>query len=118
MCRTSTFSVKRRRDLNSQDKKHFLKRYWDLDRKINRLLQKKEQWYAKATKITSTISDMPHGGDGENQRELAISEMIDCDMEANRLIDQLYDLKKQILCYIIASGDTDEHLLMILRVEK
>lgn len=65
-----------------------------LDIKINKLIREREQWQLVAEKTTSTISDMPHGGNGEDQRELAMCEMADCDIKINKLIDKQYDLKQ------------------------
>lgn len=66
-----------------------------LNEHINRLLLEKEEWFAKATKCTSSFSDMPKGGGGENPREDAICKMMDCERRANELIDKLVELKKE-----------------------
>jgi hypothetical protein len=104
--------------MNNREKIEYLKQYKNLNRRINRLLEDKERWRTRAEKITPTISDMPHGGDGENQRELAICNMVDCDVEANQFIDQLDSLREQIKHYISATGDNDENLLVVLQIEK
>lgn len=89
-----------------------------LNRAINQKIKESEKWRAKAEKVTSVVSDMPRGNNGENQRELAMVEMVDCDLEANRLIDQLCDLRERIKDYMLITGDNDENLLAFLAVEK
>lgn len=104
--------------MTSKEKIQYLKQYKYLDNHIDRLLEEKEKWRARAEKITPTISDMPNGGDGENQRELAICEMMDCEVEINRLIDQLDNLRQQIRGYISETGEKDNDLLEVLRIEE
>jgi predicted transcriptional regulator len=82
--------------MTNQEKIKYLKQYKYLDLKINNLLDEKERWKTKAEKVTSTISDMPNGNDGENQRENAMCMMIDIDKEINNTIDKYYDLGKEI----------------------
>lgn len=104
--------------MTNQEKIRYLKQYKYLDLKINSLLEEKERLQARAEKVTTVISDMPHGNNGENQREVAICMMIDCEREANQLIDQLCDLRKQIKHYILTTGDNDKNLLVVLETEK
>ena len=104
--------------MNSREKDDCVRRYKNLDRQINKLCKERESWKAIAETTTPTISDMPHGNDGENHRELAICNMVDCDTEANRLIDELVDLRWQIEHYITTAGDNDKRLLAILEIEK
>jgi hypothetical protein len=104
--------------MNNKEKNEYLKQYKNLNRRINRLIEDKERWRLRAEKTTPTITDMPHGGNGEDQRELAICNMVDCDVEANQFIDQLDLLREQINHYILTTGDNDENLLVVLQIEK
>ena len=99
-------------------KNEWLKKYDYLNTSINKLIEEKQRWKSRAEKCTTTITGMPHGGDGESPRELAICEMIDCESEINKLIDQLHQLRRQIKNYIIESGDSDPQLLVVLWIEK
>lgn len=93
---------------------YWLKQYKRIDDNVNKLLEESEMWRSRAEKITSTISDMPRAGDREDQRESAICKMVDCEQEADKLIDQLCDLRNQIKQYILITGDNDEELNNIL----
>jgi hypothetical protein len=108
----------RRAEMSNREKIRYLKQYKNLDRRINRLLEDKERWRTIAEKTTQSITGMPHGGDGEDKRELAICNMVDCEIEANDLIDQLEYLREEIRHYISTTGDNDENLLVVLQVEK
>jgi DNA-directed RNA polymerase specialized sigma24 family protein len=60
------------------------------------MLEEKERWRTRAEKMTSTWSDMPKGSDGEDQRELAICKMLDCERVVTGMIDDLVDLGREI----------------------
>lgn len=100
------------------NKASYLKQYEHLNNQINHLLEEKERHESTAEKITPTLSDMPKGGGDSNPRELAICKMIDCGIEANRLIDELHTLRCQVRCYINISGDDDIRLLDVLHIQK
>jgi hypothetical protein len=104
--------------MNIREKADCIRQYKRLNNQINRLLEEKDKWQSRAEKTTPTISDMPHGGDGEDPRELAICNMVDCDNEANQFIDQLNLLREQVNHYILTTGDSDESLLVVLQIEK
>lgn len=99
-------------------KNEWLKKYDYLNTSINKLIEEKQKWQSKAEKCTTVITGMPHGGDGESPRELAMCEMIDCEAEINKLIDQLHQLRRQVRNYITESGDSDPQLLAVLWIEK
>lgn len=99
-------------DVTNQDKIRYLKRYKLIDNSINNLLREKEMWQTRAEKITQTFTGMPSGGDGENQRELAICKMIDCENDVVRLIDQFVDLGNEIKAII--NRVTEDELRLLL----
>ena len=82
--------------MTNQDKIAYLKQYKYLDRHIDQMLEEKERWRTRAEKMTSTWSDMPKGSDGEDQRELAICKMLDCERVVTGMIDDLVDLGREI----------------------
>jgi hypothetical protein len=100
--------------MTNRDKIKYLKRYINLDREIERKLEEVARLRSKVERITSTLSDMPYEGKKENSFELAVCEMLDREREADNLIDQLCDLRKQVNYYILTTGDNDERLLVIL----
>ena len=74
----------------------YLKQYKYLDNNINRQLKEKEEWKARAEKVTTVITGMPHGSSGENSRENAICKMIECDNITNKMIDEYIDMGVKI----------------------
>ena len=55
--------------MTSQEKIKYLERYKNIDRQIQAKCDEKSKWMSRATKITPTLSDMPHGGQQENKIE-------------------------------------------------
>lgn len=101
--------------MTNKEKKEYLYQYRNLEKSIERLMQEADQWRLKAEKMTQTISDMPHGGNGEDQRELAICNMMDCaDEAAGKLCEQM-DIKKEIEKTIESVGDDRLELLLVYR---
>lgn len=101
--------------MSNQEKIAYLKQYKTLDKHINRLLEEKEMWFTRATKVTQTIDDMPRGGDGEDARQKAIASMMDADMRATQAIDEYADLGKEIKAIIKSIGDSTLELLLEYR---
>lgn len=99
-------------EVTNKDKIRYLKRYKLIDNSINNLLREKELWQTRAEKMTPTLTGMPSGGDGENQRELAICKMIDCEKEVVHLIDQFVDLGNEIKATINRVAEDELRLLL------
>lgn len=90
----------------------------EMEKNIAQLLEEKERWQAIAEKVTPTITGMPSGGDGEDQRELAVCNMVDCDKDATKAIDKLCNYKDKIKRYIVVTGDDDLRLLNLLKEQE
>lgn len=101
--------------MTNKEKKAYLYRYRNLEKSIERLMEEAERWRLKAEKMTQTISDMPHGGDGEDQRELAICSMIDCAREATEKANEQMVMKREIEKTIESVEDDDLELLLAYR---
>jgi len=101
--------------MNNQEIIAYFKKYKKLDREVERLLEQKEIWFARACKVTQTITDMPRGGDGEDSRQKAICKMIELDQEANVEIDKLVELRKEIKELINTVEIDDLRYLLELR---
>ena len=77
--------------------KEYLKQAFYLDKRINSKLEQVESLNALATKVTSTLSDMPKSSNrGESRLEEIIVKIIDLQEEINKDIDALIDLKREI----------------------
>lgn len=90
----------------------------EMEKNIAQLLEEKERWQAIAEKVTPTLTGMPSGSDGEQQRELAVCNMVDCDKDATKAIDKLCSYKDKIKRYTVVTGDYDLRLLNLLKVEE
>lgn len=101
--------------MTNKEKKAYLYRYRNLESSIKRLLEEKERWQTRAEKMTPTLTGMPGGGNGEDQRELAICNMIDCANEAASKINEQIKLKAEIEKAIESVGDDRLELLLVYR---
>lgn len=101
--------------MTNQDKINYLKEYKNLDNQITRLLEEKEIWLSKATKVTQTISDMPRGSNGEDSRMNAVHKMIEAEDEATKKIDKYVDLGREIRKCIETVKESDLRLLLEYR---
>jgi hypothetical protein len=86
----------------------------DLENNIQKLIEQKERWESLAEKATPIITGMPQVEAGENQRELAICNMVDTEKEITKAIDNLCDYKDKIRRYISITGDADQILLDLI----
>lgn len=88
--------------MTSQEKIKWLSRCKDIDRKIQSKCDEVSVWMSRATKITSTISDMPKGGQQENKTETTVEKIMQIDAEINREIDELVKIKAEVRSAISA----------------
>lgn len=101
--------------MTNKEKKEYLYRYRNLENSIKRLMEEEDRWRTRAEKITSTITDIPKSENDENQRELAICNMIDCaNQVAQKIIEQV-KLKREIEEAIESVGDDGLELLLTYR---
>lgn len=82
--------------MNNREKIDYLKQYKNLDNYINQLIEDADRLRTRAEKITPTLTGLPQGGDGENQRELAICKLVDLNNEINEKVDEYVDLGREI----------------------
>lgn len=99
--------------MTAKDK--YINHYEHLKDCINNLIEDCERWRTVAEKSTPSISDMPKTH-GDNQREDAICELVDCERKIDYLMDELCDLRLRVADYIKLTGDRDERLLKIITV--
>ncbi len=79
--------------MTSQEKIEYLGRYKAISRRIDRLLEERAEWMARATKITPTLSDMPKGGEQPNKIQFAVEKIVEIENEINWCIDELVKIK-------------------------
>lgn len=93
--------------------KEYLMRARYLDDRINSKIQQVVTLNELATKCTSTLSDMPKSSNrGGSRMEDAIIKIVALEEEINSDIDQLVDLKREIMC-VIQKVQNDEYKTLL-----
>lgn len=87
-------------------KKEYLLQYKDAQREVDRLINERARWIARATKVTPTYTGMPHGGSGEDRMQDAVERLSEVEDELNDKIDRLVDLRREVDAAISTIGDT------------
>ncbi len=93
--------------------KQYLKQARFLDERINSKIEQVSSLHELATKATSTLSDMPGSPTRNTHRmEDIIIKILMLENEINMNIDELVDLKDEILSVINAVDDSDSRLIL------
>ena len=87
-------------------KKEYLLQYKDAQREVDRLINERARWIARATKVTPTYTGMPHGDSGEDRMQDAVERLSKVEDELNDKIDKLVDLRREVDAAISTIGDT------------
>lgn len=96
--------------------KEYLGQAYRLDQRINSKLEQVMSLRDLTTKATATMSDMPGGGSRNVYRmQDIIGKIIDLENEINADIDQLVDLKREMVATIKAVSDPECQTLLELR---
>lgn len=96
--------------------KEYLLQAFRLDQRINSKLEQIVSLRDLATKATSTLSDMPHSPNrNTGSMENSICKMIDLESEINNDIDELVDLKREIVFFIRDIHNPEYQTLLELR---
>lgn len=96
--------------------KDYLGQAYRIDQRINSKIEQVSSLHSLATKATSTITDMP-GSPNRNlhRMEDVIAKIIDLESEINKDIDQLVELKANIMKLIRGVGNPEYQTLLELR---
>ncbi len=96
--------------------KEYLGQAYRLDQRINSKLEQVMSLRDLATKATSTLSDVaPSGTRNVHRMEAIIVKIVDLENEINRDIDNLVDLKREMVSVIKAVTDPELQTLLELR---
>lgn len=95
--------------------KEYLNQAYRLDQRINSKLEQVMSLRDLATKATATMSDMPGGSRNVYKMQDIIGKIIDLENEINADIDQLVDLKREMVSAIKAVEDPEYQTLLELR---
>ena len=94
-------------------KKEYLLQYKNAQREVDRLINERAKWIARATKVTPTYTGMPHGGNNEDRMQSAVERIAKVEEELNTKIVRLVDLRREIETTIQTVGD--ERLETVLK---
>ena len=96
--------------------KEYLGQAYRLDQRINSKLEQVLSLRDLTTKATATMSDMPGGGSRNVYKmQDIIGKIIDLENEINADIDQLVDLKRELVAVIKAVDNPECQTLLELR---
>ena len=96
--------------------KEYLGQAYRLDQRINSKLEQVLSLRDLTTKATATMSDMPGGGSRNVYKmQDIIGKIIDLENEINADIDQLVDLKREMVAVIKAVENPEYQTLLELR---
>ena len=93
--------------------KEYLSQAYRLDQRINSKLDQVSSLNDLATKATSTLTGMPRNPNRATSTMAdAVAKIVDLQMEINRDIDRLVDLKRDIVMLVKAVGNTECQTLL------
>jgi DNA-directed RNA polymerase specialized sigma subunit len=80
--------------------KEYLSQAYRIDQRINSKIEQVASLRELSLKATATLTDMPCGSRNVHSKENIIAKMIDLENEINADIDELVDLKREIVTAI------------------
>ncbi|WP_312281947.1 hypothetical protein [Oscillibacter sp.] len=101
--------------MTNQEKKAYLQRYRAADNEINDLLMEKKRIMSRLTRMTTSISGMPHGGGESDKMTDGIAKVVELDAEIDSKVDALCDLRREVCANIGTVGDATLRRVLMLR---
>lgn len=95
--------------------KEWLNRGWELDKEINQLLQSQREALTRATKTTCTSADEKVQTSKNNTTENKFVSYAEYSDMADKRIDELYEIKKEILAAVKELEDSTLRTLLVAR---
>lgn len=83
--------------MTNQEKIQYLRRYQAIERRVDRSLEERERWRARAEKITPVHTGMPGGGEVEDGMQQAVEKICEIEAQLDADIDLLIQTKKEIV---------------------
>lgn len=99
----------------NKDKKKWLLEYRKLDQDIERDMEELQRWKSRAEKITSSVSDMPKGGNQGDRLQLAADRICELEERLNGKIDAAVKRRKEMEAAIATVEDRTLQLLLRYR---
>ena len=100
--------------MTNQEKKQWLKRYLPIVQEIDRLIDEKQLWAERATKISSSYSDMPKGGQ-TNKIQSAAAERDRIDRQIDEEYRKATSIRDEITLAINTIDDHEQRVLLKYR---
>lgn len=100
--------------MTNQEKKQYLNSYCELNDSINQKLDELAHLRALATKVTTTLSDMPKGSSTASKEDTYIK-LIMLDNEINADIDKYVDMRKEVEICINSVSDLTLRAILYYR---
>jgi len=82
--------------MTKEEKKAMLREYQALEGRIQRLLEEKARWRAKATAVSPVYSDMPRGGGRSDKVARATEKILEVEAALEEEIDAQVALRRRI----------------------
>ncbi len=101
--------------MTNKDKKKWLLEYRKLDQDIERDMEELQRWKSRAEKITSSVSDMPKGGNQGDRLQLAVDRICELEERLNGKIDAAVKRRKEMEAAIATVEDRTLQLLLRYR---
>ena len=101
--------------MTNKDKKKWLLEYRKLDQDIERDMEELQRWKSRAEKITSSVSDMPKGGNQGDRLQLAVDRICELGERLNGKIDAAVKRRKEMEAAIATVEDRTLQLLLRYR---
>ena len=87
-----------------------------LIRHEQRLMRRKDRIFANATKVTTVLTGMPHGGNGnKSQVETGAIELAEVEESYREVLDELNAMRKELEEMLVQLDDPDDIGIMRLR---
>lgn len=87
-----------------------------LIRHEQRLMRRKDRIFANATKVTTVLTGMPHGGNGnKSQVETGAIELAEVEESYREVLDELNEMRKELEEMLVQLDDPDDIGIMRLR---
>jgi len=95
--------------------KEYLGQAYRIDQRINLKMEQVASLRALATKATATYSDMPKGYGNVHSGENVIVKIIDLENQMNADVDELVNLKQEVVGVINAINNPEQRMVLELR---
>lgn len=87
-----------------------------LIRHEQRLMRRKDRIFANATKVTTVLTGMPHGGNGnKSQVETGAIELAEVEESYREVLDELNTMREELEGMLVQLDDPDDIGIMRLR---